>query len=386
MRCNGGDEVDVDEVRCDAMRRDTTISLDRDRKVDDEVITIHPIPGKVAPAKSGPRSGPFSGDSASSMSVFSACNVTAFSAYYRHDLHQPAPDVEHRTHAAAIWPTGIRWPRASLAPLVLLAARFLCLSGGPAFQTLQEAAPGNLRGPSGSSGNLDLRPTPPCFGPSRRASQLLRAPGLMLLTQLRLAPCLLCSWNLTAPGGLSLWALYEFPDQGAVNPDGTIANANTWRQVQDPVIYPGLYSASGFDMMSILLRVMSRPEQKITLGPVDGSVALILCDLFQPDTPIVYASESFTELTGYSNREVLGKNCRFLQAPPGKDRRSTVRSADKVAIHRIRQAVQTNDEIQLQITNYKKNGKRFTNILTIIPVAWDTPDYRYAVGFQSEKE
>lgn len=35
-----------------------------------------------------------------------------------------------------------------------------------------------------------------------------------------------------------------------------------------------------------------------------------------PDCPIVFASDQFLELTGYSREDVLGRNCRFLQ---GKD-------------------------------------------------------------------
>lgn len=34
-----------------------------------------------------------------------------------------------------------------------------------------------------------------------------------------------------------------------------------------------------------------------------------------PDNPIVYASDNFIELTGYDRRQVLGRNCRFLQGP-----------------------------------------------------------------------
>lgn len=34
-----------------------------------------------------------------------------------------------------------------------------------------------------------------------------------------------------------------------------------------------------------------------------------------PDNPIVYASDSFIELTGYTRAQVLGRNCRFLQGP-----------------------------------------------------------------------
>ena len=31
--------------------------------------------------------------------------------------------------------------------------------------------------------------------------------------------------------------------------------------------------------------------------------------------PVVYASDEFFRLTGYSKEEVLGKNCRLLQGP-----------------------------------------------------------------------
>ena len=34
-----------------------------------------------------------------------------------------------------------------------------------------------------------------------------------------------------------------------------------------------------------------------------------------PDNPIVYASDTFIELTGYDRAQVLGRNCRFLQGP-----------------------------------------------------------------------
>lgn len=135
------------------------------------------------------------------------------------------------------------------------------------------------------------------------------------------------------------------------------------------------------------LQVIARPNPKVELGPVDCSVALVLCDLQLPDCPIVYASESFCELTGYSQPEILGRNCRFLQAPRGKNPATyTVAAADKVSRQRMHHAVATQDEVQLEVTNYKRNGQPFTNILTIIPVAPTPTGYRYAVGFQVESE
>ncbi|EWG39191.1 hypothetical protein FVEG_02125 [Fusarium verticillioides 7600] len=179
---------------------------------------------------------------------------------------------------------------------------------------------------------------------------------------------------------------YEFPQEGSFNVDGTVNSAGTWRRVQDPVIYPGLYAPSGIDIMSILFRVMGRPNPQVVLGPVDCSVALVVCDMGQADAPVIYVSESFSELTGYTAREVLGRNCRFLQAPPGHERSLDRKGTDKVASHRMRQAVCAGREIQIPVTNYKKYGQPFNNLLTIIPVPVDETGCRYCIGFLSEMD
>ncbi|KAI1768519.1 putative vivid protein [Hypoxylon sp. FL1150] len=156
--------------------------------------------------------------------------------------------------------------------------------------------------------------------------------------------------------------------------------------VHDSVIYPGLYAPSGFDMMNILIRVMTRPNPVIDLGPIDASCAFIMCDLQQPDYPIVYASDAFAELTGYSRSESVGRNCRFLQAPGGNVRKHSVRKyVDKDTVKKMRRAVESNKELSIEVTNFKRNGQMFVNMLTMIPVYWDSPVPRYSVGFQAEK-
>jgi hypothetical protein len=81
--------------------------------------------------------------------------------------------------------------------------------------------------------------------------------------------------------------------------------------------FPGLYSSSGFDLMGVLARVTARSNPQIQLGPIDASAAFIVVDARKFDFPIIYASETFSKLTGYHNMEIVGKNCRFLQAPGG---------------------------------------------------------------------
>lgn len=113
---------------------------------------------------------------------------------------------------------------------------------------------------------------------------------------------------------------------------------------------------------------------------------MIVCDLAVSDNPIVYASDAFLAMTGYRMGEIKGKNCRFLQAPSGHVKpHSTRKHVDRKTVRRMRDAISENKEHQTQITNFKKNGEPFLNILSIIPIPWDGPDYRYSVGFQCEK-
>jgi PAS domain S-box-containing protein len=137
------------------------------------------------------------------------------------------------------------------------------------------------------------------------------------------------------------------------------------------------------------LRVLSRPNKKVDIGPIDAACPLLLCDLQRPDTPIVYTSDAFLALTGYRSHEVMGRNCRFLQAPGNKQVRSGG-TRDKIVnletVRSMRRAIERNEEMQVEILNYKKDGRQFRNLLTIVPVRWrdDSPNYQYSVGFQCD--
>ena len=104
----------------------------------------------------------------------------------------------------------------------------------------------------------------------------------------------------------------------------------------------------------------------------------------QPDQPIVYASPGFSDMTGYTSSEVIGLNCRFLQAPGGQVKpKSTRRFVEKDTIRKMRKALEKRSEIQLQVVNFKKDGQKFDNVLTMIPVTVD--GRQHCVGFQAEQ-
>ncbi|GFF99894.1 white collar 1 protein [Aspergillus lentulus] len=147
--------------------------------------------------------------------------------------------------------------------------------------------------------------------------------------------------------------------------------------------YNSIYSSSGIDMMSILAEVVSRPDPKIDIGAVDLSCAFALCDIHQEDHPIIYVSEAFVRLTGYTEGEIVGQNCRFLQDPSGVVQQGMPRKfVDQHTAYRLRSTIEHRGEIQATIINYRKGGQPFMNLITMIPVRWNSPDYRFYVGFQ----
>ena len=150
-----------------------------------------------------------------------------------------------------------------------------------------------------------------------------------------------------------------------------------------------VYSVSGFDLLSILSRVATRPNPRVVLGPVDLTCAFVVVDIRRYDHPIVYCSPSFCTLTGYSEEEVIGKNCRFLQAPSGQVSKGDIRHfTSPDAVTHLAKSLAADKECQTTIVNYKKNGDPFVNLVTVIPLPGgldgnvDEQEVVFQVGFQ----
>ncbi|KAJ6012567.1 hypothetical protein N7522_002922 [Penicillium canescens] len=162
-------------------------------------------------------------------------------------------------------------------------------------------------------------------------------------------------------------------------PPQAISNWPNWLAVKRPEVsgnfiysdtsaHADIYSKSGFDILGILARAISRPNPKINVGPVDLSSALVVCDILCDDYPIVYVSEGFERLTGYASEEVVGYNCRFLQGPNGDiEAGAKRRFVDEQTVFRMRSSIAGRCEIQTSIINYRKDGQPFINLITLIP-------------------
>ncbi len=148
--------------------------------------------------------------------------------------------------------------------------------------------------------------------------------------------------------------------------------------------YHGIYSSSGFDMLGALMKVATRKEPEIEIGKVDMSCAFVVCDITQYDCPIIYISDVFERLTGYSKHEVKGQNCRFLQSPDGKIEAGAKREfTENESVYYLRNRIAEKKEAQRSLVNYRKGGQPFINLLTMIPITGeDDRTIKYYVGFQ----
>ena len=163
-------------------------------------------------------------------------------------------------------------------------------------------------------------------------------------------------------------------------PDGEISNT---QEPKSPS-YKNIYSSSGFDMLGALMKVAIRKDPEINIGKVDMSCAFVVCDITQPDIPIIYVSDIFERLTGYSKHEVLGRNCRFLQSPEGKVQAGAPRQfVDSDPVWYLKQRILKKKEGQRSLINYRKGGQPFMNLLTMIPITGeDDVEVKYYVGLQ----
>jgi len=147
--------------------------------------------------------------------------------------------------------------------------------------------------------------------------------------------------------------------------------------------FKNAYSSTGFDMLGVLMRVATRPNPEISIGAVDLSCAFVVCDAEIDDFPIVYCSDNFERLTGYTKHMILGRNCRFLQSPDGQVKPGIKRKyVDDDSVLYLKNMINLRRDAQISLINYRRGGQPFMNLLTMIPITWDTDQVKFFVGFQ----
>jgi PAS domain S-box-containing protein len=108
---------------------------------------------------------------------------------------------------------------------------------------------------------------------------------------------------------------------------------------------------------------------------LDASISgIIITDNIQPDNPIVYCNSAFERISGYDRLDIIGHNCRFLQAD---DRAQKERDI-------LRDAIQQGKQCRVEIRNYRKNGELFWNELYMSPVKNQMGEVTHFIGVQND--
>jgi PAS domain S-box-containing protein len=146
------------------------------------------------------------------------------------------------------------------------------------------------------------------------------------------------------------------------------------------ISFCGIYSNSDINPIEILYKIMTRPNPKYNIGQVSEYTSFIITTTTKDNT-ILYVNRAFEQLTGYSLNDIQGKNCRFLQSPTGEIRRGVNRQyCDNNLLFNVKTDIFNNDEVQFITYNFMKNGTKFINLVTIIPITINSMNY--FVGFQ----
>lgn len=122
------------------------------------------------------------------------------------------------------------------------------------------------------------------------------------------------------------------------------------------------------DYLSIVLQKAraqqerQRAEDRLRLFEsvvVNGNDAVIITNADVNNPTITYTNAAFTESTGYTPEEVLGKTPRMLQGA----------KTDRTQLNRIRAALEEGRSIQVELINYRKDGSEYWVDLNIVPIA-----------------
>jgi PAS domain S-box-containing protein len=102
--------------------------------------------------------------------------------------------------------------------------------------------------------------------------------------------------------------------------------------------------------------------------------AISIADATQPDLPLVYVNPAFKQITGYDEKSIIGRNCRFLQ---GDDR-------DQPNLEIIREAIRERKSCAVVLRNYRADGEMFWNELRLAPIFDVDDNLTHFVGISTD--
>jgi hypothetical protein len=103
-------------------------------------------------------------------------------------------------------------------------------------------------------------------------------------------------------------------------------------------------------------------------------IATVISNPRRPDNPLEVANAAFCRLTGYSEDEILGHNCRFLAGE----------ATEPWLTEHIRQAIGSQRPVLVDILNYRRDGTPFRNGVLVTPLFDEEERLAWFLGSQVE--
>ena len=124
------------------------------------------------------------------------------------------------------------------------------------------------------------------------------------------------------------------------------------------------------------LDVLGRSNEKLDALIANSPIASVISDPRQSGNPIIACNAAFVELTGYSEHEIIGRNCKFLAGP----------ATEPWLTDTISNGVQRHAPVMVEILNYKRDGTPFRNAVLVAPLFDENGELEFFLGSQVELE